>query len=65
MLAAWPARSLDLNSLNLFLWVCMKSSVYHDGEEKEWHQLVESINEATVAIINELERIPWQHSELQ
>lgn len=43
----------------------MKSSVYHNDKEDDWHQLVENINEATVGTINELERIPWQNSELQ
>ena len=43
----------------------MKSVVYHDGKETDWHQLVESINEAAVVIINKLERIPWQHSVLR
>ena len=62
---AWPARSLDLNLMDLFLCVCMKSSVYHDGKEEEWHQLEESINDAAVVIINKREGIPWQHSVLQ
>jgi len=37
---AWPGRSPALNPLDLFLWDCMKSRVYHNGKPEGRQQLV-------------------------
>jgi hypothetical protein len=58
---ACSAQSPDLNPLDFFLWGCAKSRVYQ-GCKPEGHQLVEAIDEAALAIGNELVRMLWQHS---
>jgi hypothetical protein len=61
---AWPAVT-RLNPLDFFLWVRMKSRVYHGGKPEERHQLVEAINDAAIGIRNELGCKQWQHSTVQ
>lgn len=37
-LLAWPAGSPDLNPLNFYVSICMKSRVYHCGKPERKHQ---------------------------
>jgi hypothetical protein len=62
---ALPTRSLDLNPLDLFLWGCMKSRVYHGGKPEARHQTVQAIDEAAVGVQNEMGCTQWQHPMAQ
>jgi hypothetical protein len=46
-LSTW---SPDLKPLDLFLWGCMKSRVYHGGKPEARHQTVQAIDVAAVGV---------------
>ena len=50
-----------MNPLNVFLWSCMKSTVYDGGKSEGRLQLDEAIHEAVLGISNELRSMQWQH----
>ena len=49
----WPARSLDLNSCNFFLWGCLKSKVYINCP-RSIEQLKDAIRQEITAIPHEM-----------
>jgi hypothetical protein len=61
---AWPARSPDFNPSDFFLCHCVKSRMWHCGQQKVRPHLVGVQNETSVGITNELRRLQW-HNDCQ
>jgi hypothetical protein len=58
---AWPARSPDLNPLDVFLLGCVKCRVYPNGRPEARHELVHVVDGDAVGIRNEVGRLQWHN----
>jgi hypothetical protein len=60
-----PARPHEWNALDVLLWGCVNSKVYHSGTTEGRRQLLKTIDEDAFGICNELGRMQWRHSTAQ